>query len=54
MILNYYINPDTRVTRIYFIHFQSIHKKNRPESSLVVSFGKALNGIASIFEWLDC
>jgi len=25
----------------------------RPASSLVVSLGKALNGIASTFEWLD-
>jgi len=24
-----------------------------PASSLVMSLGKALNGIASIFEWLD-
>jgi len=26
---------------------------DRPVSSLVVSLGKALNGIASTFEWLD-
>jgi len=27
--------------------------ENRPASSLVVSLGKALNGIAFTFEWLD-
>jgi len=26
---------------------------DRPEHLLVVSLGKALNGIASTFEWLD-
>jgi len=26
---------------------------DRPASSLVVSLGKAINGIASTFEWLD-
>jgi len=26
---------------------------DRPASSLVVSLGKALNGIVSTFEWLD-
>jgi len=28
-------------------------KGYRPASSLVVSLGKALNGIASTYEWLD-
>jgi len=33
-------------------HLKGI-SEDRPASSLVVSLGKALNGIASTFEWLD-
>jgi len=33
-------------------HLQ-VQYRDRPASSLVVSLGKTLNGIASTFEWLN-
>jgi len=34
-------------------HLKELVGDCKPASSLVVSLGKALNGIASIFDWLD-
>jgi len=45
---------DLKLVLTAFLLDSSLKKywENRPASRLVVSLGKALNGIASTFEWL--
>jgi len=49
------VKTNFRVLKLKFhaCNFKQAFYPTRPASSLVVPLGKALNGIASTYEWLD-